>query len=70
MEYVPAPIAGLNEFPLTPVPLNVPPDGVPESVTEDPFAQTAAYVPAFTDGAGLTTIVVELLPVQPLEISV
>jgi len=49
MVYVPAPTAGLKEFPLTPVPLKVPPAGVPESVTAAAFTQTGEYVPALTE---------------------
>ena len=41
MVWVPVPaVAGLNVFPLTPGPLNVPPAGVPDSVTGGPLTQT------------------------------
>ena len=43
---VPAPaMDGKKEFPLIPCPLNVPPDGVPVSVTELSFEQYVAARP-------------------------
>ena len=51
-------VAGLNVVPVTPVPENVPPAGVPFNVTDDALTQTGAYVPALTVGRGLTVIVV------------
>ena len=65
MLYVPGPTAGLNEEPLTPVPLKVPPDGVPVSATAAAFEQTAEYVPALTVGAALTVMEVDALLEQP-----
>ena len=56
---VPTPaVAGLNDVPVTPGPLNVPPAGVPVNVTAEPITQTAVYVPAFRIGSALTTMVV------------
>ena len=59
------PTAGLNVLPVTPVPLNVPPAGLPVNATGAALIQTAAYVPALTTGDGLTVIVVWLMPVHP-----
>ena len=44
----------MKVFPVTPLPLKVPPAGEPASVTEDPFTHTAAYVPADTTGNAFT----------------
>ena len=47
-------VAGLNVFPVTPGPLNVPPAGVPDNVMEEPLTQTGPYVPALTVGNAFT----------------
>ena len=52
------PTAGLNEFPVTPVPLNVPPTGLPVNATGAALIQTGVYVPAPTTGNGFTVMVV------------
>jgi hypothetical protein len=52
---VPTPaVAGLKLFPLTPVPLKVPPAGVPLRETFAASTQTALYVPASTTGSAFT----------------
>ena len=66
MVCVPIPaVAGLNVVPLTPGPLNVPPAGVPASVTGEPLTHTAGYVPALTMGKALTVIVVVAVAEHP-----
>ena len=59
---VPTPaVAGLNDVPVTPVPLNVPPTGVPANVTGEALTHTGAYVPALTTGKAYTVIVLVAL---------
>ena len=60
------PTAGLKLLPVTPVPLNVPPAGLPVKATGAALIQTGLYVPALITGNGFTVMVVWLLPVQPL----
>ena len=60
------PTAGLNVLPVTPIPLNVPPEGLPVKATGAALIHTAAYVPAFTTGNGLTIKFCVLLPTHPL----
>ena len=63
---VPTPaVPGLNDVPVTPGPLNVPPTGVPAKMIEDPLTQTAGYVHALTTGNAFTVMVVVALALQP-----
>ena len=52
------PTAGLNEFPVTPVPLNVPSTGLPVKAIGAALIQTGVYMPALTTGNGFTVMVV------------
>ena len=70
-EYVitcgPAPaVAGLNVFPLTPAPLNVPPEGVAERVKGAVSKHTGPYGPNVIVGSDKTFIDVLALLVQEL----
>jgi hypothetical protein len=51
--------AGLNVFPDTPVPVNVPPVGEPVKVIGALDTNKLEYVPALTIGKGLTVNVIE-----------
>ena len=63
---MPAPaVAGLNELPVTPVPENVPPAGVPVSVTGAAFTQSAATGEIVTAGNGFTVTDVVAEPLHP-----
>ena len=49
---------GSNELPEIPVPVHVPPVGLPTSAKAGLFKQTAASVPASGTGFGVTVIIV------------
>ena len=57
---------GLKVFPLTPVPDQVPPAGLPAKFMEPEFWQRDVSVPALTVGNGRTTIVLVAVETQPL----
>ena len=52
-------------MPVTPLPENVPPAGVPDKVTGGPLTQTEGYEPGFKTGNGLTVMVVVAVFEQP-----
>jgi len=65
MVCVPVPATdGSNVVPVTPGPENVPPDGVPTSVTADAFTHIAATGVMAGVGSGLTVTVANALPLQ------
>ena len=57
---------GLKEFPLTPVPDQVPPAGLPTKFIDPEFWQSVVSFPALTEGNERTTIVLEAVEGHPL----
>ena len=59
-------VEGLKLVPVTPVPLKVPPAGLPESGTAAAFTQTELAIGLMeTTGSAVTEIEVVAVPVQP-----
>jgi len=71
MVNVPCPaVAGSNVLPVTPVPENVPPAGLPVNVTGAAFTQSGPTGVIVTVGSGLTVIDVVAELLQPVAASV
>ena len=71
MVNVPCPaVVGLNVLPVTPVPENVPPAGLPVNVTGAAFTQSGPTGVIVTVGSGLTVIDVVAELLQPVAASV
>jgi hypothetical protein len=59
------PAEGLNWSPLTPLPLHVPPSGLPTKVIGASLEHKGPTLPTLTVGVAFTTIAVLALPGQP-----
>src|SRR5678816_1045727 len=71
MVNVPCPaVAGLNVLPVTPVPENVPPAGLPVNITGAAFTQSGPTGVIVTVGSGFTVIDVVAELLQPVAASV
>ena len=71
MVNVPCPaVVGLNVLPVTPIPENVPPAGLPVNVTGAAFTQSGPTGVIVTVGNGFTVIEVVAELLQPVAASV